>query len=177
MSGAAPDLLFRLPGMVAAEIDALMPELRQCEARPGAFSLEGLKASGIVAPAVYTSISEIRQKGAFTDDQVEYVASMAAYVVTRDRLGLDRDAGAAHICQAILPMIPGNGWGDPFVGPAQSARVRSLVTANVRSATAALWVVTWDQPFVLLAAPDYEVVPEVYLGTNTGSHTLIGEEC
>lgn len=167
---APADLLNALPEAVAAGIREVLPDLRECAPRPGTFDLAELKAASIRAPAVLVSIAKIRQKPGYSDGQFEFIADMAAYVVTRDRTRLPRDEAAANVCQAILPLIPGNVWQNPFLGPAENAVMRTLVTRNVKAASAALWAVTWDQPFVLQAAPADAVSIELYLGAGDGTY-------
>ncbi|MDJ0827762.1 MAG: hypothetical protein QNJ16_19925 [Rhodobacter sp.] len=164
MSETRPGLLDDLPKLATIEIGVLLPGLRQCEAMAGPFDLERLTDQGIPAPAVLVTVLRIAERITRSGPQIEFNAEMAAYVVTKDRMGLPRDAAAAAICQAILPTVPGNRWGDDFVGPAEKVEARSLVTRNTRKAAAALWAVTWTQPFVLQADPRQEIDPIVYLG-------------
>jgi len=164
MSDTRPDLLDDMPVLIAAAIKQRLPDLRECEAMAGPFNLEALTQKGIAAPAVLVSILRIRQTELRAGPQPEFVASVSAYVVTKDRLGLQRDAAAAAICQAILPMVEGQTWSDAFIGPAKDVEARSLVTANTRKAAASLWAVTWSQPFVLTFEPTQEIDPVVYLG-------------
>lgn len=154
MSAARTTLLSELPDLIAGEVKFTFPDLRQCEGMAGPFNLEDLKASGIKAPAVLISMLGLRQAKTYSGAVQSYVMDMAAYVVTRDGLGLARDDAAANICQGLLALIPDRDWGEADLGSAEKVAARSLVTRAVKKTTTSLWAVTWSQP-VTFRGQDY----------------------
>ncbi|WP_456390242.1 hypothetical protein [Profundibacter sp.] len=169
MSAARTSLLSELPDLIANEIKSIFPELHQCEGMAGPFNLEDLKATGIKAPAVLVSMLGLRQAKTYSGAVQSYVMDMAAYVVTKDALGLPRDVAAANICQGLLALIPDKCWGEDNLGAAQKVAARSLVTRAVKKTSASLWAVTWSQPVVFrgedMAAPQ---AIELYVGQAPG---------
>lgn len=158
------DLLHAMCLEAAASIHARLPELKTCEAMAGQLGLNDIKAIGRKAPAVFVSRLGARQvKG--DSVRVHYHATMAAYVLTRDGLGLKRDPAAQAICQAILHLVPDADWFMDEVGPAENVRDQSLNTRATKEEGVALWAVTWSQPFVLeVFSPEAPIPPEVYVG-------------
>lgn len=148
MSAARPTLLSELPDLIADEIKLIFPDLRQCNGMAGPFNIEELKAKGIKAPAVLVSMLGLRQDKTFSGAVQSYAMDMAAYVVTKDGLGLPRDDAAANICQGLLALIPDKDWGESNLDAAQKVAARSLVTSAVKKMTTSLWAVTWSQPVV-----------------------------
>lgn len=165
MSAARTTLLSELPDLIAGEIKLIFPDLRQCEGMAGPFNLEDLKATGVKAPAVLVSMLGLRQDKTFSGAVQSYVMDMAAYVVTKDGLGLPRDDAAANICQGLLALIPDEIWGQADLGAAEKIAARSLVTRAVKKSSASLWAVTWSQPVVFrgedMTAPQ---AIELYVG-------------
>lgn len=165
MSAARTTLLSELPELIAGEIKLVFPDLRQCEGMAGPFNLEDLKATGIKAPAVLVSMLGLRQDKTFSGAVQSYAMDMAAYVVTKDALGLPRDDAAANICQGLLAMIPDEIWGQEDLGAAQKVGARSLVTRAVKKMTASLWAVTWSQPVTFRGEDFVGAQPiELYVG-------------
>ena len=160
-----PDLLAALPSTVAGAIRARLPELTVAEGAAGPFDLGELKARGLRAPGVIVSCLSASQGQTFSGDFTTFGLDMAAYVFTRDGLGLPRDIAAATICQAILGIVPGRTWGYEETGPAERVAARSLVTRAEKNAAVSLWAVTWRQPVTFVATPAGETVPiQLYLG-------------
>jgi hypothetical protein len=160
------DLLSVLPDRVADTVRLALPDLQDCRGVAGRYNLEELKRDTILAPAVLISLLGARQDIDWTGPENGFLLSMAAFVVTRDRLGLRRDAAALNICQALMALIPNMAWGMDALGPARRVRADSLITVATRSSGASLWAVTWDQPaIVAFTEPAAQPLdPRLYLG-------------
>lgn len=160
-----PDLLSALPDLVAAGIRALLPELRECSGMVGGFDLDELKRAGIAAPAVRVSLLAVRPRGAEAGPQRRWSASMAAFVVTRDAMGLPRDVAGANIVAALLGAIPDATWNTPGLGEADGVEARVIVGRAARDITTHLSAVTWSQPLVLADRPAADPLPvTLYVG-------------
>ncbi len=179
---SSPTLLADLPAAVVTAIRAILPALARCETMTGRFDLAELNKSGIPAPAVRVSVLGLKESGRAAGDFVEFGARMAAYVITRDRLGRTRDEHAATIAQAICSLVPADDWGMDAIGPAEDVACDVLASVATRDAGVALWAVTWTQPLTFYARTT-EVVPvELYVaegaaGTgNAGDYAPVGGE-
>lgn len=164
---AAPqaDLLAGLPDLVADRIKLRLPELRQCKGMVGGFDLEELKRQGIQAPAVLVSRLGVTPLPTLAGPHRRYAVSMAAFIVTRDTMGLSRDIALGNISSTLLQMVPDHCWGIAGVGPADKVEERVLVNRDARQVTAALAAIVWQQPVTLTPLPEAEPVPvELYLG-------------
>lgn len=159
------DLLATFSDTIAAAIKTGFPSLRVCKTIAGRFDLERLKKDSIAAPAVLVSHLGSTQGKTLSGNLPTFDFSMAAYVVTRDRPGLSRDAAGANITQALLQLVPESHWGLEDLGPAYKVREQTLVSAKTKGAAASLRVVTWLQPATLTVVPALVPVPiELYLG-------------
>lgn len=118
MTPIRPDLLSSLPGLVVARVSAALPDLAQCSTMAGKLDLSTLKSISARAPAVLVSHLGIGATRAFSGPEWHYSARLAAFVLTRDRPGLQRDVAAANIVQVLMSMIPGATWGVDGQGPA-----------------------------------------------------------
>jgi hypothetical protein len=165
MSAPRPDLLYALPGLVAASILTVLPGLRSCKGMAGRFDVEELKRQGLAAPAVLVSRTGTRQGPVLAGPFKTFEVEMAAFVVTKDELGLSRDEAAANICAALLMHIPEKTWGQVGVGAAAGVREQPLITSASQRLAAALWAVTWTQPVSLEGLPIVPAVPlSLYVG-------------
>ncbi len=160
-----PDLLAALPGLIADRLHALLPALRECAGMAGGFDLSDLKREGIAAPAVRVSLLSLSPLGAEAGPRRRWVANLAVYIVTKDALGLPRDAAALAIAQTLLAAIPDNHWSEPGLGPAERPELRVIVGRGARDMALHLSAVTWRQPLVFDALPDGAALPiELYVG-------------
>jgi len=177
-----PNLLSNLPQLICDQIKVILPDLKECKPKAGRFDLEELKKSGIKAPAVRVSNLGAKQGRNFSGGAHEFMLSMAAFVVTKNGMGLDRDILAANICQVLLPLVAENDWGNVQHGNARDVAMQSLVTVKSRNIGASLWAVTWTQP-ITFYAPDITepIALELYVGQspdigaeNIGDYEQIG---
>ena len=176
------DLFSRLPEIVAARIKLAMPELRQSAAIAGRFDVDRLKSESVQAPAVLVSLLGLRQDQTYSGPFYGFELELAAFVVTKDRMGLPRDAAAANITQAICGLLPGRRW-EEACGEAREVAARAMVTQGHRQTKASLWAVTWRQPAVVTERPVETVLDlSLYLGQspdvgagNEASYELVGE--
>jgi len=167
-------LLTDLPLAVAQDLKVLLPGLRQCDAIAGRFNLERLKAEAVQAPAVRVSLLDLAQKAGWSGPRHGFEASMAAFVVTTERMGeLPRDQAAANMAALIAAHVPDRHWDITECGEAQNVRAQPIVNAGMEKSRASLWAVTWVQPLVLEPLPETEpadltlylgVAPEIWAG-------------
>jgi hypothetical protein len=183
MTATSPDLLSALPGLVAARIHLALPALRDCKGMVGRFDLEQLKSRGVAAPAVLVSRLSLRQDQVLAGPHVLFQVRFAAFIVTKDELGLPRDAAAARIAQVLLRLIPNQIWGLPAdLDGAFDAAEEPLITAASEKSAISLSAVTWTQGVALAGLPEgAAITPELYVGQapltgpeNIGSYTQIG---
>lgn len=159
------DLLATIPSRAAEAIHRALPDLRECAAMVGGFDVEELKRQSIAAPAVRVSLLAIRPLAAEAGPRRRWSASLAAFVITRDRMGIDRDTGALIITQALLGLVPENNWAIPGVGPAERVEARVIVGRGAREITTHLSAITWSQALVLDDLPAGGTVPgQLYVG-------------
>ena len=184
MSDPRPDLLAALPDLIAAQIKLWLPDLRTCKGQAGRFDIEALKKTGVAAPAVLIATTRLSQGETYAGPHATFMIEMAAFVVTKDGLGLTRDAAAAQICQTLLALVPNKTWGEPDVGGAEAVAALPLITAAQTGMASSLWAVTWRQPITFSAIPASEPQAiELYVGqspnigsANEDSYDQIGGE-
>lgn len=165
MSDARPDLFAVICDTVATSIKVVLPELRECRGMAGRFDVETLKRLGIAAPAVLVSRLGARQSAVNSGPHVLFDVSLAAFVVTKDALGLKRDEAAANICQTLLQLVPMKTWLLGGVGPADNVEEQSLITAASENSASSLWAVTWTHQVALKTYPTFMTVPlSLYVG-------------
>jgi hypothetical protein len=154
-----------LPQAIADVVKPVFPELRDCAPHAGKFDLTELKKKGLAAPSILVSILGARQTKELSGNAAPFNLSMAAYVITKDTLGLSRDVAAANMCQALLALVASNSWGLTACGSAQSVSMQPLISATTRDHGVALWAVTWTQPVMLRCDPTSEPMPiTLYVG-------------
>ncbi len=90
---------------------------------------------------------------------------MAAFIVTKDELGLRRDDAAANIAQALLQLIPNNTWGLPDdLGAPEQVAEEPILSVATEKAAVALVAVTWTQEIALTGLPDAPAItPALYV--------------
>jgi hypothetical protein len=158
-------LLANLPGIVARAIHTHLPDLAECTPMLGGFDLEELKRASIKAPAIRVTRLGLRPRDTRAGPHRRFDAMMAAFVITRDRAGLPRDAALSNLTAALLTLIPDNRWATEGIGEAQDAEERVLVNAGARAVTLSLAAVTWVQPITLAPIEQIARLPiELYLG-------------
>lgn len=165
MSAPRADLLAALPGCAADGIRAVLPQLRDCRGIAGRLNIEEIKRRGINAPAVLVSRLGARQVQGLVGPMQLFEVSMAAFVVTRDGIGLPREDAAQAITSALLRLVPENTWRQVGVGPAEKVAEQALATTDTEKNAISLWAVTWVQNITLQGRPEPgDIVPEIYLG-------------
>ncbi|KAF0676739.1 hypothetical protein [Profundibacterium mesophilum] len=153
------DLLTRLPAAIAQRYKAALPGLRECRAISGRFDVERLRSESVLAPAVLVSVLGLDEDAALAGPHRTVTLQMAAFVITRDRLGLSADAAAAAITHTISRITLAQTWGQPDCGAAEGLSARALVAQGYRQTKAALWALAWRQPAVLAPIAQGEAVP------------------
>lgn len=153
MSAPRPDLLFALPGLIADQIRITLPALATCRGFAGRFDVATLRRLGISAPAVLVSRLGARQSEVLAGPRTIFEADMAAFIITKDAIGLPRDEAAQNISSVLLRLIPEKTWNQVGVGAAQRVRETGLITEASEKEAISLWGVTWMQPMVLDGYP------------------------
>ncbi len=156
--------LATLTADMAAVIQARLPGLRTCKGVTGRLDLEKLKSGPFAAPAVLISRIGMRQSQTYAGQVHSYDLDLAAFVLTKEVMGLGRDESAAVITQVLLRLIPNQFWGlGPLLGEPRDIAENPLVTELTEKAGVALTAITWTQPIGLDDWPVSQVLPiEVY---------------
>lgn len=160
----APDTLSGLPQKICDEVKIRLTDLQTCEPHAGKFSLEELKKRGIASPSVLISTLGAKQGETYAGHSTEFLLSMAAFVVCKDALGLQRDIRAANICQVLLQLIPGQTWDNDACGEAQAVEMKTLISAKTKDVGASLWAVTWNQPITFFVSEPKPLGVDLYVG-------------
>jgi hypothetical protein len=165
MTDTRPDLLAVLPGLIAARILIKLPALKECRGMVGRLDVETIKRKGFSAPCVLVSRLRATQAETLAGPHRLFTLQMAAFILTKDTLGLGRDEAAATIAQTLLRTIPGNVWGLPDdVTEAEAVTEVPLVSAATEKEGVALTAVTWTQKVALSGLPPGEAItPELYV--------------
>lgn len=167
MTAPRADLLSALPDIIADRVRLTLPDLRTCRGQAGRFDVEALKKMSIAAPAVLIATTRLSQAEIYAGPHLSYTIEMAAFVITKDALGLPRDTAAANICQTLLALIPEKTWGEPGVGAAQGVVALPLITAAQDKLSTSLWAVSWRHQIAFSALPAGVALPiEVYAPTD-----------
>ncbi|MBT2131223.1 hypothetical protein [Aliiroseovarius lamellibrachiae] len=157
-------LLSDLPQAVCDELKSFMPKLKKCDPHAGKFDLGELKKAGFPASSVLVSNLGAKQDTTYGQGAPSYMLRMAAYVVTKDGLGVNRDTLAANICQVLLRVIPGKTWSQSGYGQARDVAMQTLVSSKIKDKGVSLWAVTWHQPISFFAPEPTEIGAELYVG-------------
>lgn len=159
----SPNLLSDVPERVCDAVRLVLPDLRSCRPHAGRFDLNELKQSGLAAPAVLVSVLGAKQGSGHAGGAVVFTLRLAAFVVTRDGLGLPRDVAAGAICQALMDLLPERNWGEPALGAARDVEASTLVSSAARDVAASLWAVTWSHPVTLFHHAPGPLGAELYV--------------
>ncbi len=160
-----PDLLAALPQLVADHIHGWLPDLATARGIVGRLDLAEIQRTGLAAPAVLVSRFGTRLDTTDAGPHHRYLTDMAAFVVTKDKPGLDRNAAASAITQVLLSRLPDANLNEEGVGYLQDVAEHSLDTVETKKHGVALWVVTWKLRLALEGLPDAEPIsPTVYVG-------------
>lgn len=176
-----PDLLGTLPATIAHAIKAALPGLRDCRAIAGRLDVGQIKQLGIKTPAVLVSRLRLRQDKTHAGPHHGFRVQMAAFILCKDELGLQRDLAAANIAQVLLTLIPENQWGlFDDVAPAEAVAEEPLVSIEANKQGLALTAVTWEQIIAVSPFPAPEPIsPKLYVsmsvsGESASDHEQIG---
>ena len=171
MSQPRHDLIAMLPTLIAQKVTGIIPGLAQCEGITGRFDVNRLKRTGIQTPAVLISLMGLRQSQGYAGPVHTYTADFAAFVVTKDAVGLKRHEAAGAIVQAVLRLTPDNNWGQSGVGHAMDVQATSLSNEELEKQGVALWGVSWTQQVQLQG---YEIPGPVPVALYLGQAPLVG---
>ena len=153
----------------------LFPGLKTCEVHDGRFDLGELRRVSTRTPAIFVACLgtlEVESRGT---GQVDAVKQLAAYVITRNSVGLPRGQAARNLVDGLEIYLlrgreedarPGR-WGLSGVGPAERIRAQNLYSGPIDKQGIALWAVSWQQKLLLSTAMDQFCPPlpsQLYLG-------------
>lgn len=157
-------VLSALPDIVAGQIHAALPALATCKGIVGRLDMDEVAAKGWKTPAVLVSRLRLDQARPLAGPLYVYRVTMAAFVLTKDELGLLRDVAATNIAQAVLQLLPDARFDRDDIGPAERIAEEPIVTPAIRKAGVALTAITWEQDISLRALPpDVIMAPELYV--------------
>lgn len=157
-------VLSTLPDIVAAQIHTALPALITCKGIVGRLDVEDIAAKGWKTPAVLVSRLRLDQQRPQSGPHYVYRVFMAAFVLTKDELGLRRDVAATNIAQVILQLLPDARFDRADIGPAERISEEPIVTAAIRKMGVSLTAITWEQDVSLTPLPDEVVIaPELYV--------------
>lgn len=178
----SPTLLLDLPGLVCTAVTEILPDLKACDPFQGEFTFAELKKMGLPTPAVLISTLRLKQARDLAGRFEEFHAGMVAYVITKDRMGLDRNSAATSIVQALLELIPGKTWDNDALGEAREVIARPAITKETRDNGVTLWLVMWVQPLTFDGVSPEALPIELYVGQSPeigadheGDYELIGD--
>lgn len=153
-----------LPDIVAGKIRAVLPDLATCRGIVGRLDLDEVQRSAFPTPAVLVSRLRLDAGRDLAGPQHVYRVVMAAFVLTKDTLGLPRDVAATNIAQVILQLLPDARFGRADIGPAERIAEEPIVTPAIRKAGVGLTAITWEQDITLEPLPVAPVIaPQVYV--------------
>lgn len=154
-----------LPEIVAAKIHLALPDLNTCEGIIGRLDLDEVQRAAFKTPAVLISRLRLDQAPGYGGPHRAFRVMVAAFVVTKDTLGLPRDVAATNIAQVILQILPDCRFGRADIGPAERIAEEPIVTPAIRKSGIALTAITWEQDVSLEDLPDApQIEPHVYVG-------------
>lgn len=160
-----PDLLAVLPQLTAEHIHSWLPGLASAQGMVGRLDLAEVKRTGIRAPAVLVSRFGSKLFQTLAGPHHIYLTDMAAFIVTKDQPGLDRNAAAAAISQVLMTRLPDLNLSVEGVGEVSDLAEHSLDSAETKANGVALWAITWKQRLALTGLPEPEPIsPALYVG-------------
>ncbi|MBP9184348.1 MAG: hypothetical protein KBF78_14525 [Fuscovulum sp.] len=141
--------LAELPAIIALQVRGVLPELATCKAIAGRLDLAEVQRSAFATPAVLISRIRLDQGTDLAGPHRVFRVMLAAFVLTKDSLGLPRDLAATNIAQTIVQLLPDCRFGRADIGPAERISEEPIVTDAIRKAGVALSAVTWEQSVAL----------------------------
>lgn len=156
--------LSELPEIVATRIKAVLPDLATCKGITGRLDLDEVQRNAFATPAVLVSRIRIDHARTLGGPHRVYRVMMAAFVLTKDTLGLPRDVAATNIAQVIMQLLPDCRFGRAEFGPAEKISEEPIATTAVRKAGIGLSAITWEQDLALDPLPENQPMPvELYV--------------
>jgi len=153
-----------LPLIVAEKIKVALPHLSTCKGITGRLDLAEVQRNAFPTPAVLVSRIRLDQGIDLAGPHRVYRVMMAAFVLTKDAMGLPRDTAATNIAQVIIQLLPDCRFGRADIGPAERIAEEPIVTQDIRKAGIALTTITWEQDVSLDALPEAVSLPlELYV--------------
>ncbi len=157
--------LTELPEIVAAKIKLALPDLATCKGIIGRLDLDEVKKNQYLTPAVLISRLRLDQVPGYAGPHRTYRVVVAAFVLTKDTIGLPRDVAATNIAQVIVQLLPDCRFGRADIGPAERIAEEPIVNPAIRASGIALTAITWEQDVSLEDLPTSpQIEPRVYVG-------------
>jgi len=160
---------------VVAAIKRVLPALKTCEAHPGRFTLEELKAFAAKAPSAHVAmpnVRSIRRQGDAIMVEVKFVGVVTARDTVVESVGLSRDEAVVNMITALIAELPRGTFGLGISAPSD-LRCDNLYDSGDRSKGVAMWAIHWTSTVQWLADTDDGILPSaLYFGIAPN----IGEE-
>jgi len=157
----AEEFLPKLPQIIADAMCERLPDLGECKPHPGRFDAAEVKRMSARAPAVRISLLGIKPAKAGN-----HAINLAAFIVTNDQRGLDRNDAALAIAASVVRRVRGTAWGNEvLIGEASEPTAQNLYSANADKSGFAIWAVNWTHEFRFGdTQPEPCVLKELYIG-------------
>ena len=154
------EFLPELPRIIAEAIATRLPDLRECAPHPGRFNASEVQRMSTRTPAVRISLLDIKPAKAGN-----HTLSLAAFIVTADQRGLQRNDAALAIAAAVVRRVRGTSWGSDLIGESSEPSAQNLYDTKTDKSGVALWAVSWTHEFRFGdAEPEPCVLRELYIG-------------
>lgn len=132
-----------LKGALVSNIEAILPQLKECRAIGGRFNIDELEKRSIRAPAVLIGVlkSPVKQSA---DGSVDVDANIAAFCLTEGNEE-KRDAACWVMAEAIAAMLSSTKhWGVGGFGQPTRIDIEPVISADTRSRGVTLVAVTFS---------------------------------
>ncbi|MEN0088814.1 MAG: phage protein Gp37 [Pseudomonadota bacterium] len=170
-------------GMRSAYVELIkskLPAVKTVEAHPGYFEADSMKRLSGKAPAVYVAFRGTDRGSSNGGEQVELMATFAAFVVTVGASDM-RDAQGINLSEMVAALVLQHPESVPAGGQATDFEITSLGSANGNSnGSISLFGVSWKceiqvgmfDNFLFDELDD----PTVYLGDLAGADVVLDYE-
>ncbi|GLQ20503.1 hypothetical protein ACFFUB_00465 [Algimonas porphyrae] len=131
---------------VVTAISTLLPALKTCDAHPGRFTPDELKAFIIKAPSAHVAMPTVKGgvvQGGLAMLDVKIVTVFTARNTVLDAKKLLGSQAALAMVSAFMTILPGLRLGSG-IGQASDIQADNLYDSSVRKDGVALWAVHWS---------------------------------
>lgn len=146
--------LSQLRAKIAETIRTGVSDLRDVDVTQGQVSVDEFKLWLHSVPAARVACLGLDQAKDVGDNNWEYDANFAVFVITRDAGKVEREAMAMGIVEKILGKVPGTTWGFPDIGAAENPRAENLYTTLAGKDGVSLWLIRWVHRISITSSAD-----------------------